>query len=150
LLEALCSHKAEPLDWGIGLPDLADHGGTNNEIGGSSVKNRLFVPVVVLAGAAGLLASGTSPAAAEAPTAQPTASLECHKAAASLTVRHRAPVHTRPSAAAHVMWFAAKGKTYRIGGHCDNSIGNRRYCVAGCDFRDTPKGYWIFEEYLKR
>lgn len=103
------------------------------------MKNCLFLPLAALAGAGGLLASGTSPAAAGG-TVRPAASLECHKAAASLTVRHRAPVHTRPSAAAHVAWFAAKGKRYRIGGYCDNFLGNRWFCVAGCDFSGTPKG----------
>jgi hypothetical protein len=114
------------------------------------MNNRAFlIPAVLVAGVGGMLTTSTTPAAAEPATAQPRATIECHETAGSLTVRHRAPVQTRPSAASHVMWFAAKGKTYRIGGYCDNSIGNRWYCVAGCDFKDTPKGFWIFEEYFK-
>ena len=113
------------------------------------MNNRLFlIPAVLAAGVGGLLTTGTSPAAAEAPPAQPRATIECHKTAGSLTVQHRAPVHTRPRAASHVMWFAAEGKTYRVGGYCDNSAGNRWFCVASCDFKDTPRGFWIFEAYF--
>lgn len=113
------------------------------------MKNTLLLTVATLAGIGGVLASGTPAAAAEAPAARAAGQIECHEASARLTVQHRAPVHTAPSAAAHVAWFAAKGKTYRIGGYCDNSHGNRWYCVAGCDFSDTPKGFWIFEEYFR-
>lgn len=114
------------------------------------MKNRWFLTAAVLmAGVGGVLTTGTSAAAAEAPTAQPSAMIKCHPGTGFLTVKHRAPVHTQPSAASRVKWIASKGATYRTGGYCDNSYGNRWYCVAGCDFRDNPRGYWIWEKYIK-
>jgi hypothetical protein len=63
------------------------------------MKNRSFlIPAVLLAGIGGVLTTGTAFAAAEPVPAQPRATLECHETTGALTVRHRAPVHTRPSA----------------------------------------------------
>lgn len=112
------------------------------------MKNRASLTLAVLVGVGGLLTTGTSPATAASSTARPAPAIECREAAASLTVKHRAPVHTAPSGRSGVAWIAAKGKTYRIGGYCDNSAGNRWYCVAGCDFSDAPTGFWIWEEYF--
>ncbi|WP_067436310.1 hypothetical protein [Nocardioides jensenii] len=116
------------------------------------MKNRLLLSSAVLAGA-GLLSTGVPwPAAASAASASPApasaASIECHQAAATLTVQHRAPVHTLPKGSSGLAYFASAGTSYRIGGYCDNSFGNRWYCVGGCDFESSLYGFWIFEEYF--
>lgn len=113
------------------------------------MKNRVSLALAVLVGVGSLLMTGTSPAAAVSSTARPTAAFDCKAGAGSLTVQHRAPAHTQPSGKSSIAWIAAKGKTYRIGGYCDNSAGNRWYCVADCDFSDTPTGFWIWEEYFR-
>lgn len=112
------------------------------------MKNPISLTLAVLAGVGGFLTAGTSPATAASSTAQRSAAIECHEASATLTVQHRAPVHSEPSGTSSVVWIAAEGKTYRIGGYCDNDAGNRWYCVAGCDFSDAPRGFWIWEEYF--
>lgn len=78
-----------------------------------------------------------------------TRSISCDAAGATPTVWYRAPVHTQPKGTSPVAWVAASGKTYRIGGYCDDSAGNRWYCVASCDFDDGVSGYWIWEEYFR-
>jgi hypothetical protein len=113
------------------------------------MQNRLSLTVAAIAGVGAMLSTGSSPAAAAPTTAQPAAAYSCHPGAASLTVQHRAPVHTQPSGRSSIAWIASAGKTYRIGGYCTNSAGNRWYCVAGCDFSDTPTGRWIWEEYFR-
>jgi hypothetical protein len=113
------------------------------------MKNRVSLTLAALAGVGGFLTTGASPAVAAPSTAQPVSAFECRAASAHLTVQHRAPVHTQPSGKSSIAWIASKGKTYRIGGYCDNSAGNRWYCVAGCDFDDTPTGRWIWEEYFR-
>jgi hypothetical protein len=112
------------------------------------MKNRVSLTLAALVGAGGLLTSGPSPAAAAPSTARPPGTIECHESGGSLTVQHRAPVHTQPSGKSSIAWIAAKGKTYRIGGYCDNTAGNRWYCVAGCDFSDNPTGRWVWEAYF--
>lgn len=115
------------------------------------MRKRVLTPLVVLTCTGGLLAAGSTSAVAssDASTAGPSARAICREAAGNLTVRHRAPVHTQPSGRSPVDWIAAAGRTYRIGGYCDNSAGNRWFCVARCDFSGTPSGRWIWEEYFR-
>ena len=114
------------------------------------MKKLISLTTTVLVGVTGLLALATTPAVA-APAASSgaaSAPITCKEWPATLTVKRRAPVHTAPSGRSGVMWFAAKGRTYSIGGYCDNAAGNRWFCVAGCDFRDVPQGFWIWEDYF--
>jgi hypothetical protein len=113
------------------------------------MKNRVSLTLAAFAGVGGLLTTGTTPVAAASLPEKQAAAFECREASGHLTVQHRAPVHTQPSGKSAVDWIASAGKTYRIGGFCDNSAGNRWYCVARCDFDDTPTGRWIWEEYFR-
>jgi hypothetical protein len=115
------------------------------------MKNLTALALTGLVAAAGLLTASTSPAAASPTTSSSAASgqITCVEWPGALTVKRRAPVHTAPSGKSGVAWFAAQGKGYRIGGYCDNSAGNRWYCVAGCDFSDAPTGFWIWEDYFR-
>jgi hypothetical protein len=113
------------------------------------MQNRVSLTLAALVGVGALLTTGASPATAAPSAARPPGGVECKETGGHLTVQHRAPVHTAPSGKSSIAWIAAKGTTYRIGGYCDNSAGNRWYCVAGCDFDDTPTGRWIWEEYFR-
>lgn len=112
------------------------------------MRNRALVWTAALVGA-GLLSSG-APADAGRPSGpRAPSTVECQEAAATLTVQHRAPVHTGPKGSSPVAWFAARGTSYRIGGYCDNSAGNRWYCVSACDFDEGATGRWVWEEYFR-
>jgi hypothetical protein len=115
------------------------------------MRKRALTTLVVLTCTGGLLAAGTTSAsAASTDTSNARAGqFICRTAAGNLTVRHRAPVHTQPSGRSPIDFIAASGRTFRIGGYCDNSAGNRWFCVARCDFSDTPSGRWIWEEYFR-
>ncbi|MDF1603961.1 hypothetical protein [Nocardioides sp. YIM 152315] len=113
---------------------------------------RVLTFLFVLTCAGGLLAAGSTSAGAaspEGPSAGPSAQAVCREAAGNITVRHRAPVHTGPSGRSPIDFIAAAGRTFRLGGYCDNSAGNRWYCVARCEFSGTPSGLWIWEEYFR-
>ena len=113
------------------------------------MKNRVSLALAILVGLANLLTTATSPATAVSSSARPAAAISCRAGAASLTVQHRAPVHTHARGSSSIAFVAAKGTTYRIGGYCINSAGNRWYCVAKCDFSDTITGLWVWEEYFR-
>lgn len=108
---------------------------------------KLALALTALVGMGGLLTTGpsivTSPA--QAAPAQPAGRIDCDRTSANLEVKHRAPVHTRPSGKSPVSFVVSAGKVLRIGGYCDNSAGNRWYCFADCGISE---GNWIWEEYF--
>ena len=89
----------------------------------------------------GGVAAGISPAQATPRAGQ----IDCDKTSAVLELKHRAPVHTRPSGKSGIRFVMSAGEVLRIGGYCDNSAGNRWYCFKDCGINE---GNWIWEEYF--
>lgn len=112
------------------------------------MKKLLFLSIAALLGAT--LATSAVPGAFAQTGSAPTSgrSFECHSVSTVLTLQHRAPVHVRPYGKSPVAYFAARGSDERVGAYCDNSDGQRWYCIAACDFDSSLNGFWVWEEYF--